>query len=292
MFRDDHRVLAAQLERHGSEVLRGALHHHTTHVVVAREEDVVELLLQQRGSGVAVSLLLRSDHLHDPTSDAAASARRGVHVLTEETRQKLGTGGRDVGWLHDRHITRSKSCGERHHAQHEGIVPRVDDQRNTVGLGNEIAAREERDDAAIVAARSGPRRQLSDHFADVRFDDSDVVDDALEFVTVQIRLHRVQNLLLVLCHHQHELFQLRNTRANIQCPINQQKEGKALVGEERLSHLLHEDRYIAQRNRGRLADIHPLLVWSDLHILQAMPQLSSQNPHMLLLRHESKWKMR
>lgn len=266
VLRDEHRVLSAQFQRHGRQVLRCLLHDHATHLVVAREEDIVELLSEEGGGGVAVSLLFGTDDLNDSTGYEKWGIPRWVHVFAKQTRDELGAGGRYVGRLDDRHVSSTQCASKRHESQHEGIVPGSDDESDSVGLRNEIAAREESHQVTMVAGGSGPLGQTLDYVVDIGFHAGDVVHDSLEGVSVQVLLHGSQNLFFVFVEEFEELLQLLDSLLDIEC----------FMSEKRLAHFLHKNRNVAEWHGSCLANVLPLLVGRHRHHFQTTFDLKNR----------------
>src|SRR5690606_22795384 len=120
---DDHRGLAAQLQSHGREVLRGGPHHDLSDPRAAGKDAVVERKLQQRSRYVATAFEER-DFLFDErfANDLAGDARRG----RAQVRQ-----------LDDTTITGRDGRGKRTKHQPEGEVPRPEYQAHAPRLVND-----------------------------------------------------------------------------------------------------------------------------------------------------------
>ena len=137
---DDDRAFAAQLQRHGSEVFGGGLHHHLADGDGAGEEDVIELLFQQ---GAVLG---------------AAAFDHGDVFRRERLPQHFGDGGGGGGrvgrGLDHGAVARGNGPHQRRKTELDGIVPRREDERHAIRLRGDEAAgvelRQRRGHAALL----------------------------------------------------------------------------------------------------------------------------------------------
>ena len=122
---DPHGRLAAELQRHGREVLGCGPHDHAPHGRVAGEEEVVEAVLQQpRG-------------LRDTALDHAHAVGQ---LLLQGPAQRLGHVRGVLGGLDHRGVPGRERAHQRRQQQLHRVVPRSDDQHGAQGLRLDPAA--------------------------------------------------------------------------------------------------------------------------------------------------------
>ena len=191
---DDHRALAAELERHRREVLGRSRHHDSTDRSVAGVEDVVPPLLEQR-SGLARSAL---DHRH----------ALGVEVLRQEPGQNRGRAGGDLRRLDCRGVAGGERSDERCEHELDRVVPRPDDQDRAErvpmdpGLGRLLLER--RGDPL----RAHPLVEVRQRVVDLRAHERDVGDEPFHGRLAEVAAQGVEQVGLALGEHALERMEL------------------------------------------------------------------------------------
>jgi len=148
----DRRRLAAELERHGREVLCRRLQHLLADRGRAGIEDVIE------------------GEPGEEFRDLGAALGDGDHVggqpLGEDVRDQGRRPRRRLGGLDDHPVARGERRRERTDRQIQGIVPGGDDQRDTLGLPEDLAAGAEKDGAGAAALATHPGPDAARGIAD------------------------------------------------------------------------------------------------------------------------------
>eukprot|EP00053_Salpingoeca_punica_P013833 m.125340 g.125340 ORF g.125340 m.125340 type:complete len:439 (+) comp16317_c0_seq2:150-1466(+) len=147
VFVDKHRVLAAQLEDAGREVLCCALHNLLANDGAACKEDGVKAFLEQSSGALTIPLKLAADHRKDT----------GVHVLGKQCREQCCGGAGHNARLEDDRAAGGDGAKDGGEREQHGVVPRGNDQGHAAGfLLKPLRAREGED----VEADAGGLRPL------------------------------------------------------------------------------------------------------------------------------------
>jgi len=218
---DDARALAAKLERHRRELLRGRFHHDAGDSPISRVEDVVEALLEERAGLFGTAL------------DKCHAAR--VQVPRHEAAQQFRDMRRDLRRLQHHTVARRNRTHERGEQQLDRVVPRSNDQDDAERLAEDAGAGGLLLKRGSNLLRAHPSGQLLFREQRLALHDGDVGDARFERRLAQIGLERSQEIFCVVVHHAHDLIELALA-----------PQGRAgLTGIERGAQALHE-----RRNRG------------------------------------------
>ena len=166
------RALAAELQHHRGQVLRGRRHHYPAQAGTSGKEDDIPALLQQGGIDIAVAL-------HH--GDIAL-----IESVFHHLRYHAGDVGNVWGRLQEGRTAGGDGAHQRVHQQLERVVPRGDDERASKRLGDYTAAGRTHLHRSRLAARAGPAGEVAEMIPDFAGHDTHLCQECFLLRFVQI----------------------------------------------------------------------------------------------------------